>query len=117
MAVLGTPASTPEHQRFHRGDVYMPITPMFHVHAWGIPYVATVLGVKQVYPGRYAPDVLCSLIRKEKVTFSHCVPAILHMMLNSPASREVDLSHWKIVVGGSALPKGLARAALDRGID
>src|SRR5439155_906988 len=50
-------------------------------------------------------------------TFSHCVPAILHMMPNSPASREVDLSHWKIVVGGSALPKGLARAALDRGID
>ena len=40
-------------------DVYMPITPMFHVHAWGIPYVATMLGVKQVYPGRYEPDMLC----------------------------------------------------------
>ena len=114
LAALTMPA---RQQRIHDADVYMPITPMFHVHAWGIPYVATVMGVKQVYPGRYAPDVLCSLIRKEKVTFSHCVPAILHMMLNSPASREVDLSHWKIVVGGSALPKGLARAALDRGID
>ncbi|MGT2494296.1 AMP-binding protein [Cupriavidus basilensis] len=34
--------------RFHRGDVYMPITPMFHVHAWGMPYVATMMGVKQV---------------------------------------------------------------------
>lgn len=34
-------------------DVYMPITPMFHVHAWGFPYVATLLGLKQVYPGRY----------------------------------------------------------------
>ena len=34
-------------------DVYMPMTPMFHVHAWGLPYVATLLGVKQVYPGRY----------------------------------------------------------------
>jgi acyl-coenzyme A synthetase/AMP-(fatty) acid ligase len=40
-------------------DVYMPITPMFHVHAWGVPYVATMLGVKQVYPGRYEPDMLC----------------------------------------------------------
>ncbi len=34
-------------------DVYMPITPMFHVHAWGNPYNATVRGIKQVYPGRY----------------------------------------------------------------
>ncbi len=52
-------------------DVYMPITPMFHVHAWGIPYVATMLGIKQVYPGRYEPDMLCRLIKEEKVTFSH----------------------------------------------
>ena len=34
------------------------MTPMFHVHAWGCPYTATMSGVKQVYPGRYAPDVL-----------------------------------------------------------
>ena len=39
----------------HRGDVYMPITPMFHVHAWGIPYIATIMGVKQVYPGPLCP--------------------------------------------------------------
>ena len=36
-------------------DVYMPITPMFHVHAWGNPYSATMCGMKQVYPGRYQP--------------------------------------------------------------
>ena len=46
------------HATFTARDVYMPITPMFHVHAWGLPYVATMLGVKQVYPGRYVPDVL-----------------------------------------------------------
>jgi len=39
--------------RFQSGDVYMPITPMFHVHAWGLPYVATLIGAKQVYPGRF----------------------------------------------------------------
>ncbi len=105
------------HGRFHRDDVYMPITPMFHVHAWGIPYVATLLGVKQVYPGRYAPDVLLGLIAKEGVTFSHCVPTILHMLLSSPAAADVDLSRWKVVIGGSALPRGLCRAALERGID
>jgi fatty-acyl-CoA synthase len=49
----------------HRDDVYMPITPMFHVHAWGMPYVATMLGLKQVYPGRYVPDTLLQLIADE----------------------------------------------------
>jgi fatty-acyl-CoA synthase len=76
-----------------------------------------MLGVKQVYPGRYAPDVLLSLIEKEEVTFSHCVPTILHMLLKSPGSEKVDLSRWKILVGGAALPKPLARLAMDRGID
>ena len=117
LAVLGSIASTPEHQRFHRGDVYMPITPMFHVHAWGVPYVATAMGVKQVYPGRYLPESLLTLIQQERVTFSHCVPTVLHMMLTNPASQDIDLSGWKVVIGGSALPKGLAKMAMDRGID
>jgi len=103
--------------RFHRDDVYMPITPMFHVHAWGFPYAATVAGVKQVYPGRYLPEVLLKLIQTEGVTFSHCVPTILHMLLTSPAAKDIDLSRWKVVIGGSALPQALAKMALDRGID
>jgi len=105
------------HATFGPGDVYMPITPMFHVHAWGLPYLATLLGAKQVYPGRYVPDVLLGLIRRERVTFSHCVPTILQMMLTSPAAREVDLGKWKVIIGGSALPAALARSALERGID
>ncbi len=117
LGVLGSLASTPGNQSFHRGDVYMPITPMFHVHAWGLPYVATAMGVKQVYPGRYLPNALLALIQREHVTFSHCVPTILHMMLASPAAGNVDLSGWKVVIGGSALPKGLAKMALDKGID
>src|SRR2546430_7445784 len=114
MAALGTPAVG---QRLHRADVYMPITPMFHVHAWGIPYIATVLGIKQVYPGRYTPDGLLGLIQREKVTISHCVPTLLHMLLNNPASQNIDLTGWKVMIGGSALPKGLARTAMERGID
>jgi acyl-CoA synthetase (AMP-forming)/AMP-acid ligase II len=117
LAVLGSVASTPEHQRFHRGDVYMPITPMFHVHAWGVPYIATAMGVKQVYPGRYLAESLLHLIQQEHVTFSHCVPTILHMLLTHPASLSIDLSGWKVVIGGSALPKGLAKMAMERGID
>ena len=98
-------------------DVYMPITPMFHVHGWGMPFVATLLGIKQVYPGRYEPEKLLRLIERERVTFSHCVPTILHMLLNAPVAGEIDLSGWKVVVGGSAMSAGLARAAMDRGID
>lgn len=114
IAALGTPAVQ---GRFHREDVYMPITPMFHVHAWGLPYVATTMGVKQVYPGRYMPDHLLELVAREKVTFSHCVPTILHMLLKSPASRTVDLSGWKMVIGGASMSKALCVEALKRGID
>ena len=69
----------------------MPLTPMFHVHAWGMPYLFTMLGTKQVYPGKYEPEMLLKLIVSQKVTFSHCVPTILAMLLDDPASRDVDL--------------------------
>ena len=104
------------HININSQDVYMPITPMFHVHAWGFPYVFTLLGAKQVYPGRYDPELLVRLILAEKVTFSHCVPTILHMMVTHPAIKNVDLSGWKVVIGGSALPKGLATEASELGI-
>ncbi len=117
---LGTIASlgTAEGQgRFHQRDVYMPITPMFHVHAWGFPYIATAVGVKQVYPGKYAPDTLLQLIEKEGVTFSHCVPTILHMLMASPEFAEIDLSNWKVLIGGATLPKKMCQAARAKGID
>jgi len=98
------------------GDVYMPITPMFHVHAWGIPYLCTMLGLKQIYPGRYEPEMLMKLIVTEKVTFSHCVPTIMHMLVSHPAIRKFDLKGWRVIIGGSALPKGLCQAALELGI-
>jgi len=116
LAIAQAFANAP-HASFTARDVYMPVTPMFHVHAWGLPYLATMLGVKQVYPGRYVPDVLLGLIAREGVTFSHCVPTILSMMLGSPALREGQLEGWKVVVGGSALPLALARNAVERGID
>ena len=97
-------------------DVYMPITPMFHVHAWGLPYVATMLGLKQVYPGRYDPEYLVELWRREKVTFSHCVPTILQMVLNAKAAQGTDFGGWKIVIGGSALNRALYEAAKAKGI-
>ncbi len=99
------------------GDVYMPMTPMFHVHAWGIPYLCTMLGTKQVYPGKYEPEVLLKLIVSQKVTFSHCVPTIIHMLVSSPVIKKLDLSGWKVVIGGSALSQGLCKAGLENGIN
>ena len=114
LAALGTPTTQ---GRFHQQDVYMPLTPMFHVHAWGLPYVATSLGVKQVYPGKYAPGPVLQLIAREGVTFSHCVPTIMHMLINHPSFEEIDLSHWKVLIGGSALTKVMCQKVLSRGID
>lgn len=117
MGILSTIGTNASQGRLHQGDIYMPITPMFHVHAWGLPYMATMLGVKQVYPGKYVPDVLLNLIEQEKVTFSHCVPTILHLLLSSPKSKSIDFSGWKVVIGGAALPKALCKSALERDID
>lgn len=117
LAAMSALTSTPQQGRIHRDDVYMPMTPMFHVHAWGMPYVATALGLKQVYPGRYVPQSLIELIERERVTFSHGVPTLLHMVLSDPTAAAAGLRGWKVIVGGSALPRGLAQAALDRGID
>ena len=111
MGILSTFGPMAAGNRFHTHDVYMPITPMFHVHGWGFPYAATMLGLRQIYPGRYQPDNLVRLIDRHGVTFSHCVPTILHMLLTCDAAAEVMLDRWKVVIGGSALPRGLAEAA------
>lgn len=117
MGVMATLGAAVGQGSFNCQDVYMPITPMFHVHAWGLPYIATMLGVKQVYPGRYVPDMLLELVEKEKVTFSHCVPTILHMLLKHPHAQRMDLSGWKLIIGGAAMSRTLCLDALGRGID
>jgi len=98
-------------------DVYMPITPMFHVHAWGMPYLMTLLGAKQVYPGKYDPEMLLKLIADEKVTYSHCVPTIMNMLLTTPSINSLDIRGWKVIIGGAALSRGLCNEAMKHGIN
>lgn len=117
LATLTSLGTVESQGRFHQNDVYMPITPMFHVHAWGFPYIATFTGVKQVYPGKYAPSMLLNLIEKEGVTLSHCVPTILHLLMNDTSFAERDLTNWKVVVGGSSLPRSICSAYLAKGTD
>jgi fatty-acyl-CoA synthase len=106
---------TPD-RRFGFGDVYMPLTPMFHVHAWCLPYIATMMGVKQVYPGRYEPDMICQLRANENVTYSHCVPTVLQMILAAADKNSTDLSGWAMTIGGAALTHALWYEADRRGM-
>ncbi|MFP3980131.1 MAG: fatty acid--CoA ligase [Desulfobacterales bacterium] len=115
--MLANMSAYDSHAQISSSDVYMPMTPMFHVHAWGVPYVMTLLGAKQVYPGKYEPEMLLKLIMGEKVTISHCVPTIMHMLVSSPAIKQFNLTGWKVIIGGSALPRGLCKEALDLGIN
>ena len=110
MATLGNNGGLGKH------EVYMPLTPMFHVHAWGFPYVATTFGWKQIYNGRYDPEIAIKMFKEHKVTFSHCVPTILQMILTHPEAQDVDFSGWKVIIGGARLTKGLAIMAEKRGI-
>jgi len=103
--------------RVKSSDTYMPLTPFFHVHGWGFPFLSTAMGMKQVFVGKFEPEMVLKLFMTEKPTFSHCVPTILQMLVMHPAAQQLDLTQWKVIIGGSALPKALCRAALQRGID
>ncbi|MGE5283859.1 MAG: long-chain fatty acid--CoA ligase [Actinomycetota bacterium] len=90
-------------------DAVMPVVPMFHVNAWGIPFAAAWMGSKQVFPGsRPDPKALLSLIRDEKVTLTAGVPTVWMGVLQLMERETFDVSSLKaIICGGSAAPKSL----------
>lgn len=92
-------------------DVILPIVPMFHVNAWGMPFAAVFYGATQVYAGPgFDPAIILDLIEKEKVTLTAGVPTIWFAVLNELEKNQRDLSSLRaIVCGGSASPKGLIR--------
>jgi len=116
LSMAGSISHFDEMPLLRSSSVYMPVTPMFHVHAWGVPYAATMMGIKQVYPGRYEPELLVDLLKKHKVSFSHCVPTIMQMMMATESIKTADLSNWHVLIGGSALTKGLCDAGAKLGI-
>lgn len=106
-----------EKQGLGYGDVYMPVTPLFHVHGWGVPYMATMIGIEQVYPGRYVPEKLVDMIEQKNVSFTHGVPTILQMLLGEIAKRGRKFNGLKMIIGGSRLTEGLAKNAVANGIE
>ncbi|HLR52807.1 MAG TPA: long-chain fatty acid--CoA ligase, partial [Candidatus Avamphibacillus sp.] len=93
-------------------DVAMPVVPMFHVNAWGMPFGATWLGSTQVLPGPMAtPKILAELIETYKVSATAGVPTIWLGVLKEIETNTYDLSSLRsILCGGSAAPEGLIRA-------
>ena len=97
-------------------DTVLPVVPMFHVNAWGVPYVAAGVGAKLVLPGpNLDGDSLVKLIDTEKVTLALGVPTIwmgLLAALKSSGSKAESLT--RTVVGGSALPPSMITAFRDK---
>ena len=97
----------PDAMGFSGRDVVMPIVPMFHVNAWGMPYSCPMTGAKLVFPGNRMGDgaTLAALINEERVTLSAGVPTVWLGLLAylKTSGQRVD-SLRRIIVGGSACP-------------
>ena len=92
-------------------DVVMPIVPMFHANAWGIPYAGLVFGADMVLPGRFmTPDALAQLMVDRQVTLGFGVPTIWLGMLEPLKKVRDQLNLHTIVCGGSAVPRALLDA-------
>src|SRR2546421_10906697 len=99
-------------------DSILPIVPMFHANAWGLPYAATMLGAKQVFADRFLDPVsLTELIREEGVTFSAGVPSVWIPLLQYLDKTGTNLDGLRMFVGGSALSAGLYDGLTGHGID
>ena len=105
--------SLPDQIGISRFDTVLPIVPMFHANAWGVPFAATMNGSKQVMPGRnLQPEALLDLIQQEQVTLVGGVPTIWLSILNA---LDREPGRWKlpgglrVFVGGAAAPESMIR--------
>jgi fatty-acyl-CoA synthase len=96
-------------------DVVLPVVPMFHVNAWGLPYACAMVGSKLVLPGAGLDGAsLYELFEKEQVTFSGGVPTVWLGLLQHLQKNGLKFTRpWRSVVGGSACPPALMRAFRD----
>lgn len=96
-------------------DTVLPVVPMFHVNAWGLPYSAAMIGCKLVFPGHHLDGAsLYELFEQEKVTFSAGVPTIWLGLINHAKQHQLKFSTFRrTVIGGSACPPAMIRTLQD----
>ncbi len=97
--------------RVSSSDVFMPLIPFFHIHAWGMAFFPLYLGAKLVLAGAAGPEKQVQLIDEEGVTWLNMVPTQLHMLLETGKFENV-----KILTGGSPFLSGLAQRAREAGV-
>ena len=109
-------AANPDAFNLSALDIIMPIAPMFHANAWGIPYVATMVGAKLVLPGRNLDGKsIYNLLESEKVTFTAAVPTIWLMLLEYLENTNKKINFLKsCAIGGSACPKFMIETFLEK---
>ncbi len=98
-------------------DTILPVVPMFHVNAWGVPFIAAMAGAKLVLPGRSAgdPATLCALINEERVSVALGVPTVWLALLQYLAQTGTSIpSLQRTVVGGAACPPAIMDAFRER---
>ena len=105
-------AALPDVMCLSARDSILPVVPMFHVNAWGIPYSAALTGAKLVFPGPGLDGKsVYELIEAEKVTYAAGVPTVWQMMLGHMKPGGLKFSTLKrTVIGGSACPPAMIRA-------
>jgi fatty-acyl-CoA synthase len=108
-------ATTPIALGLSDRDRVLPIVPMFHANAWGIPYAAFLSGASLVMPGRFLQaEPLTTMIASERVTMSGAVPTIWADIVRYGDEHDIDLSSLRMIVcGGSAVPRSLMEKLQD----
>jgi fatty-acyl-CoA synthase len=99
-------------------DVVLPVVPMFHVNAWGLPFLCPMVGAKLVLPGaKLDPQSLIDLIEREGVTISAGVPTVWLAVRDELERRDLRLPTLRmLIIGGSAVPPSLFDDLQRRGI-
>jgi fatty-acyl-CoA synthase len=113
-------AALPDVMNLSARDSVLPVVPMFHVNAWGIPYSAALTGCKLVFPGPALDGKsVYDLLESEKVTFAAGVPTVWQMLLGHMQANGLRFSTLKrTVIGGSACPPAMINAFNDTyGVD
>ncbi len=110
-------SAMPDAMSLSAHEVVLPVVPMFHVNAWGLPYSCAMVGAKLVFPGSKMGDAetLQALIEEERVTFAAGVPTVwqgLVAYLEKTGKRIDSLTH--VLSGGSAVPLALMNVLKER---
>src|SRR3546814_20143277 len=91
-------------------SVALPIVPIFHAAAWGLPFAAPIAGVKLVFSADYSPRVLCDMMREEGVTHTAGVPPVWLAMLTHVEAPGADLGRLSVVtIVASSAPRSITK--------